>query len=115
MTEELIFQETMDCESAPQIIAKFRQELKSRGLNSLKQLGKFFMRNDKNKNGLLDKDEFNLTLKEAGFSLTQKQLKMLYAHFDKNGDGQLSYDEFINVIRGGLMNESRLSVVREAF
>lgn len=52
-----------------------------------------------NKNGVLDKLEFEEFLAKIGVFLTTQELTTVYNNFDINKDGNIQYEEFINTLR----------------
>jgi len=66
----------------------------------IRNLGKCFMRADKNRNMYLNRHEFTWALKENGHCLTKTELDRLFRFFDKNGDDQVSYMCLIKALRG---------------
>jgi len=79
-------------------------------LYGIREIQFCFIRNDKNKNGFLDREEFKWAMKEAGLTLTKTEETNLFKYLDKNFDDHVSYNEFLKIIRGQ-MNERRLIVV----
>jgi len=72
------------------------------------------MKFDKNRNGSLDKLEFEEMVAGLGAFLARQELRTVYDHFDTNKDGNIHYEEFVNTLRGD-MNEKRMAVVKHAF
>jgi Ca2+-binding EF-hand superfamily protein len=78
-----------------------REQLKSRGVNSIRGIGRAFKNIDSyNGDRKIDKEEFYIGLKEYGVNISRKEAETLLNYLDTNQDGYVSFDEFLNGIRG---------------
>jgi len=93
---------------------KIKHQLHARKVDDLESVRKLIEEFDADRNGVLDKVEFNKLLSKAGIYLTTQELTCVYNHFDTNKDGYISYPEFVQMIRTE-MSEKRLSVIKHAF
>ena len=98
-----------------EILQKVKAALQRRGSKTIAGLGRTFRALDSyDGNKKVDKDEFNVGLKENGVELTNAESDALLTFFDKDGDGHVNFDEFLVGIRGQL-NERRKDIVLKAF
>lgn len=58
-----------------------------------------FRRMDKDRSGVLNRDEFALGLKETGLNVSGHETIELFKRFDKDQNGRVNYDEFLDAIR----------------
>ena len=65
----------------------------------LAMINSFLQKFDINRNGTLEKLEFEEFLSKLGIFLARQELTAVYNAFDVNQDGKIQYDEFINVLR----------------
>lgn len=105
---------------ATSVIGRIREALTHRagGFLELRDMARQFQIMDKDKNGLLSKEELKIGLSNFlrvfNFEITRADFEKLFAAFDKNGDSNVSYDEFIRGLRGD-MNERRVDLVKKCF
>ena len=69
-------------------------------------LRRLFEIGDKDKNGVLEVDEFKSLLELSGFEFTAKQTSALLNAADVNGDGVVDFQEFVPVARAFLKPEA---------
>eukprot|EP01016_Furgasonia_blochmanni_P042888 TRINITY_DN5743_c0_g1_i10.p1 TRINITY_DN5743_c0_g1~~TRINITY_DN5743_c0_g1_i10.p1 ORF type:complete len:561 (+),score=190.53 TRINITY_DN5743_c0_g1_i10:73-1755(+) len=93
---------------------KVKSQLHAKNLDDLDYVANWVEQFDSDRNGYLDKNEFNKFLSKIGVFLTSQELTCVYQFFDQNGDGRISYAEFIQTIRTN-MSDLRLSTVKHAF
>lgn len=103
----------MDPEVEP-ILEKVKEQLKSRGAESIGALGRAFKVMDDNGDRKLSKDDMYYGLTDYGCDITQGECATLYTFWDKNGDGVINFDEFLIGLRGE-MNEVRKAVCDKAY
>jgi Ca2+-binding EF-hand superfamily protein len=76
-----------------------------------RQLRSLFADADEDRNGYLNRREFQALLRTMGVRLTTSEASQLMSALDCNGDGRLSYIEFLDFItadhEGGAMSPSR--------
>ena len=82
-------------------MAKVKDSLNNRGVNTIRGLGRAF-RNIDSYNGdrKIDREEFYVGLREYGIDISKKEAEVLLNYLDTNQDGNISYDEFLTGIRG---------------
>ena len=98
-----------------EVLQKVKAALQKRGSRTIAGLGRTFRALDSyDGNRKVDKDEFNVGLRENGVELTQKESDKLLEFFDKNGDGHVDFDEFLIGIRGEL-NDVRREITLKAY
>jgi Ca2+-binding EF-hand superfamily protein len=90
------------------ILTKMRASLARRGAEGIRGLGRHFKICDKNRNGLLDFEEFEQCCRLNKLGLSSSEMSTLLRFFDRDGNGEVSYDEFLRGLRG------RLSATRKA-
>ncbi|CAD8068985.1 unnamed protein product [Paramecium primaurelia] len=78
---------------------RIRQDLVKKGQHSVIRMATIFANSDKNKNGTLNRQEFQWAMKESGFLLTKTEYDNLFRYFDKNCDDEVSFVEFISFLR----------------
>lgn len=104
---------------AKSCIGKMREVLSLRagGFPTMKAMGTQFSIMDRDKSGLLSREEFNIALdilfRAYKVTFTPAEKNSLFSAFDKDGGG-VSYDEYIRAVRGD-MNEFRYGWVVEAW
>ena len=81
------------------LLDKVRKQLFDRGLVSCGNLQRACKRADDNRNGKLDKREFEDCLRTCGVFLTSQEVGLLFRRFDITGDGSITYDEFLKAIK----------------
>ena len=54
---------------------------------------------DIDKDGTVDKIEFEKFLAKIGVFLKTQELRNIYNHFDKNRDGRITFHEFIGALK----------------
>ena len=92
-----------------------REQLNSRGVNTIRGLGRAFKNIDSyNGDRKIDKEEFYVGLKEYGVNISKKEADSLLNHLDANQDGYVSFDEFLNGIRGK-PNQKRQVFIDKAY
>ena len=69
---------------------------------------------DRNRNGSLDRDEFESCCKINALGLTPEEIDVLMRHFDRDGNGSVGYEEFLRAVRGRL-NATRKVLVKKIF
>lgn len=84
--------------SLKEVIFNMQMQLKNRGESSGKRLLKTFLEADSDRNGYLDRQEFESLLNRSGIFLSRQDTNYLMWHFDKNQDGKLSYQEVYEVL-----------------
>lgn len=62
--------------------------------NNFDKLKQKFMEYDSNKNGILERDEFTLVMKQFNFS--EQEIDIMITSLDLNNDGQIEFSEFIS-------------------
>ena len=82
------------------------------GLRALKAI---FSAMDQRRDGRLDIDDFRWGLMDYGIEITKEEGAELLKRFDRDGNGSVSFQEFLDTLRGGDLNESRLAVIRAAY
>ena len=95
-------------------MAKVKEQLASRGVDSIGTIRRAFKIFDDNGDCKLGKDEMYYGLTDYGCDVSQDKVATLFAAFDKNGDGVVRYDEFLVGLRGE-MNEVRRAIVDKAY
>ena len=78
-----IMSEKLERKESP--LDKLRNKLTSRGVNSIRQFGRFFRRIDDNYDCQIDFNEFKKAVREVGLHLEPKEFKDLFAAFDQDG------------------------------
>ena len=104
----------VDTDEYQAILAKVKEQLASRGAESIGALGRAFKVMDDNGDRKLGKDEMYYGLTDYGCDVSQGEVATLFAGFDKNGDGKVNFDEFLVGLRGE-MNEARKAIVDKAY
>ena len=67
-----------------------------KALTNRSTIRKQFIKYDKDKNGVITRDEFKKCLENTTKTkLTKEQIDRVMKNADKNGDGRIDYDEFI--------------------
>lgn len=105
---------------AKSAIARMREVLALRagGFESVQAMGKQFSIIDRDRNGSLSKEEFNIALDilftAYSVKFSQAERNALFQLFDVAKSGSVDYNEFIRGIRGD-MSDFRLDWVRQAF
>ncbi|KAM3126811.1 hypothetical protein pb186bvf_021085 [Paramecium bursaria] len=95
------------------VINKIKTILKSKGINTIRQLGKSFRGFNSFEKNRIDRDEFHVALKENAVLLSKQQSDLLLNSLDKR-DGTIDVQEFLAWIRG-VPNQARLDVIHQAF
>lgn len=101
---------------SPQFIAlkkKILDGLTRNGELGYSRLNTFLRIADKDKNGILSKEEIVKGLAKYGINLYPREIDVL-DEFDRDGDGRITYVEFLSALKGP-MNERRKAIVRRAF
>jgi Ca2+-binding EF-hand superfamily protein len=84
------------------------------GKAGIESLGRFFIRSDRNKDGLLGRVELQDTMAVFGIRLTLQEVDRILACIDRDGSGQVTYSELLRELRG-VLNPRRLDLVKLAF
>jgi Ca2+-binding EF-hand superfamily protein len=97
------------------VLNRVRDQLNSRGANTIRSLGRVFRQLDSfDGNRKVDRQEFMIGLREVGVTLSPQDANTLFGYFDKNADGVVDFDEFLVGIRG-TPNGRRQAMVDKAF
>ena len=51
---------------------------------------------DRDGNGMIDRDELKVVMKQLGEKLSEEDIEEMIQAADKNGDGMIDYQEFIS-------------------
>jgi len=97
-----------------QLIKKVRDACLARGVSGIKGIGRTFRLCDDNGNKQLSPEEFKYGFQDYGLTLSDSELKILFALFDKDGSGGIIFDEFLIRIRPP-MSKARVALVKQAF
>lgn len=97
-----------------ELLNRIKQILLKRGEFGIRGLARSFKKSDKNRNGVLDRNEFIWAMKDSGIQLTKTEYDNIFKYFDKNCDDQVAYGEFLYALRGDL-NDRRKDVIKLAF
>ena len=101
-----------DC--VPLVLEKVKTSLNSRGVRTIRGMGRSFKIMDDNGDRKIDKQEFYWGLKDLGATVTMREAQLLLDHLDLNRDGVVSFDEFLYGIRGA-PNETRQAIINTCF
>ncbi|CAD8165837.1 unnamed protein product [Paramecium octaurelia] len=91
---------------------RIRNDLIKKGQHSVIRMATIFTNSDKNKNGTLNRQEFQWAMKESGLLLTKTEYDNLFRYFDKNCDDEVSFVEFIAFVRKPL-SQYRLDLANQ--
>jgi len=58
-----------------------------------------FSKFDKDKSGLISKEELRMSVKELNPKVSQEELDQIIVHAEFNEDGQLNYENFVKIVR----------------
>jgi len=78
---------------------------KGKSLSTLQTMADIFDYADDNRNGTLDRKEFELLMDKLG--LNKKEAGILFDYYDRDGDGTMSLDEFRHIEAEALENHKR--------
>jgi len=70
-------------------------------------LGEAFNKYDKDSNGVLDKKEINLFLRDFNESIDNDEVAEIFDHIDSDNNGTVDYDEFIGACYSIIKNQRR--------
>ncbi|XP_069048379.1 calcyphosin-2 isoform X2 [Lepisosteus oculatus] len=107
-------QEVDDRNTLFSIQGTLKEKLKKRGVRTLTGIGKLFRSLDKSGDGVLQKEQVQLALKEFHLTLSEKDFDAVWRIMDLNCDGEVDYGEFLRAVTGE-MNEYRKAFVRKAY
>ena len=93
---------------------RLRTTLAIRGAKGIIGLGRSFRIMDDDGSKSLSPYEFSKAMADFGMSLSEAEVKAIFAAFDGNHDGVVSYDEFLHEVKGP-MNPARKALVAKAF
>lgn len=96
------------------IIAKIKQEMKSRGSGGFVGLQRRFKIMDDDGSKSLSISEFKKALKEFKMDISESDYRLLFDHFDRDQSGTIDFEEFVQGVRDPL-NDKRLALVHLAF
>ena len=96
------------------VLNKVRANLNSRGVKTIRGMGRSFRIMDDNGDRKIDKQEFYWGLQDLGAAVSKNEAALLLDYLDTNQDGVVSYDEFLVGIRGA-PNEKRMEVIWRAY
>jgi Ca2+-binding EF-hand superfamily protein len=99
-----------DSETARQIIEK----IKKRGSRGIVGMSRTFALIDRNRNGLLEIDDFERALKDYRICTTRAQAESVFRTFDIDNSGVIQYSEFLRAVVGQ-MNDFRRDLAEQAF
>uniref|UniRef100_W5NHE1 Calcyphosine 2 n=1 Tax=Lepisosteus oculatus TaxID=7918 RepID=W5NHE1_LEPOC len=105
-------QEVDDRNTLFSIQGTLKEKLKKRGVRTLTGIGKLFRSLDKSGDGVLQKEQVQLALKEFHLTLSEKDFDAVWRIMDLNCDGEVDYGEFLRAVTGE-MNEYRKAFVRK--
>eukprot|EP00079_Xenopus_tropicalis_P033973 XP_017947744.1 PREDICTED: calcyphosin-2 isoform X2 [Xenopus tropicalis] len=91
-----------------------KEKLKSRGVQTLTGLGKFFRQVDENGDGILQKAKFKQALKVFHLDVSEEIFESFWKILDEKHEGKLDYGKFTRALIGE-MNEYRKTFVQKAF
>jgi len=94
------------------ILEKLRASLKKRGADGIRGLGIHFRICDRNRNGRLDREEFQKCIMLNKLPLDREEADLLFRTFDQDRSNEISYEEFLKELRGRLKPVRRALVVR---
>eukprot|EP00746_Dinoflagellata_sp_MGD_P139512 gnl/MRDRNA2_/MRDRNA2_72957_c0_seq1.p1 gnl/MRDRNA2_/MRDRNA2_72957_c0~~gnl/MRDRNA2_/MRDRNA2_72957_c0_seq1.p1 ORF type:complete len:560 (+),score=109.33 gnl/MRDRNA2_/MRDRNA2_72957_c0_seq1:66-1745(+) len=98
-----------------ELLTMVRNELKSRGADSIAGIRSRFRRADKNGCGNLDFSEFRELMTDQLFiTLSRENQRDLFNAYDTDGCGEIQYEEFLLQVRGE-MNNRRKRILRWVF
>ena len=97
-----------------ELILKFRNFIRKKGIKSMLDLLQQFKICDGSGSHNLQNQEFTKALKQANLNLTDPEIQELFKELDINNSNSINYDEFMNLIVPNL-NERRKNVVIAAF
>lgn len=97
-----------------EVLTRLRASLKKRGAEGIRGLGIHFRICDRNRNGQLDREEFEKCVKLNRLDLQPGDRELLFTCFDKDGSGEIGYEEFLRELRGRL-SPVRRQLVRRVF
>lgn len=98
------------------LVEALRRNLRQAGVNSLREINRFFGKGDVSRDGTLSRPEFDRLIKELripGIDAPQK-VHALWNVFDRDRNGVVSSSEFLRTVRGR-MSPSREASVKQAF
>uniref|UniRef100_W5NHD9 Calcyphosine 2 n=1 Tax=Lepisosteus oculatus TaxID=7918 RepID=W5NHD9_LEPOC len=107
-------QEVDDRNTLFSIQGTLKEKLKKRGVRTLTGIGKLFRSLDKSGDGVLQKEQVQLALKEFHLTLSEKDFDAVWRIMDLNCDGEVDYGEFLRAVTGE-MNEYRKAFVRKTY
>ncbi|XP_074653356.1 calcyphosin-like protein [Tubulanus polymorphus] len=99
-------------------LEKFRKALLSRGSASVKNICRKFAIMDDDRSRSLSLEEFTEGVRDFGLTaneMSNDDIKAMFKEINTNDDITISLDEFLKAVRGNLMNEARLNIVKKAF
>ena len=82
------------------VLEKVRSNLNSRGVKTIRGMGRSFRIMDDNGDRKIDKQEFYWGLQDLGAAVSKNEAQLLLEYLDTNQDGVVSFDEFLVGIRG---------------
>eukprot|EP00347_Sterkiella_histriomuscorum_P012937 403366647 len=98
-----------------ELLEKVKQQLNSRGPQTIRQIAKVFKAMDSyDGNKKIDATEFQNGMQQLGVKLTKQESDALMSFFDTDRDGHVNLNEFLVGIRGK-MNARRQAMVDKAF
>ncbi|KAM7511536.1 hypothetical protein LguiB_010411 [Lonicera macranthoides] len=85
--------------------------------NSITELKSVFATFDKNRDGLVTKNELSESLKNIGISMSETELDEMIKRVDANGDGLIDFDEFTQLFDSAVtrVDDGGDGYLREAF
>ena len=92
------------------VLDRVRTSLNSRGVRTIRGMGRSFRIFDDNGDRKIDKQEFYWGMKDMGAQISMNEAQILLNHLDTNKDGVVSYDEFLFGLRGA-PNETRQEII----
>lgn len=93
---------------------QFKNQIRQRGGNGIRTLGRLFRRMDNNGNKKLDAQEFEQALNEYGLFCKKTDIQGMMKHYDVDGDGNISFEEFLRGLRDELTSRKK-AMVEKAF
>ena len=96
------------------LINKMRNEIVSKGANTLYDMQKTLSKFDVDNSGKIDTDEFSKLCSEYNINLIPDEIKTIFTCFDPSRTGKINYQDFLNVIYGSL-NDFRTGLVDQLY
>lgn len=101
-------------ETSIEICQRISNRIVARGASSINGLGRSFHIMDKNRNGVLCREELKRALYAYHISDSDREIDAIMEVFDVDRNGGISYNEFLRAVVGE-MNQRRKDIVIRAF